>query len=168
MSLFTRPGVYEAGVAGAPATNVFHAMTGEMRTMMAPQDHMQQYAKSSPFLKSGGLQDHLMIIHGMKDDIVLFKDSITLEQRLILQGKDIDLVVLPNAPHGWDTQGLAQEPGSPIANWSIIFRSISESPATNPKDKSVFTSGNIPDAEMWISCAGRRSRHYFDGSTRAP
>jgi dipeptidyl-peptidase 4 len=108
MSLFTRPGVYQAGVAGAPATNLFHAQTGEMRTMMAPQDHIQQYAKSSSFLKSGDMQNHLMIIHGMKDDTVLFKDSITLEQRLILQGKDIDLVVLPNAPHGWDTEGLAQ------------------------------------------------------------
>jgi dipeptidyl-peptidase 4 len=108
MSLFTRPGVYQAGVAGAPATSLFHALTGEMRTMMAPQGHMEQYAKSSSFLKSGGLQDHLMIIHGMKDDTVLFKDSVTLEQRLILQGKDINLVVLPNAPHGWDTEGLAQ------------------------------------------------------------
>lgn len=108
MSLFTKPGVYRAGVAGAPATSLFHALTGEMRTMMAPQDHMRQYAKSSAFLKSAGLQDHLMIIHGMRDEIVLFKDSVTLEQRLILQGRDIDLVVLPNAPHGWDTEGLAQ------------------------------------------------------------
>ncbi len=108
MSLFTKPGVYQAGVAGAPATILFHALTGEMRTMLAPQDHMEQYAKSSAFLKSGGLQDHLMIIHGMKDEIVLFKDSVTLEQRLILQGKDITLVALPNAPHGWDTEGLAQ------------------------------------------------------------
>jgi dipeptidyl-peptidase 4 len=108
MSLFTKPGVYQAGVAGAPATSLFHALTGEMRTMMAPQDHMQQYAKSSAFLKSGGLHDHLMIVHGMKDQVVLFKDSVTLEQRLILQGKDIDLVVLPDAPHGWDTEGLAQ------------------------------------------------------------
>jgi dipeptidyl-peptidase 4 len=108
MSLFTKPGVYQAGVAGAPATSLFHALTGEMRTMMAPQDHMQQYAKSSAFLKSGGLQDHLMVIHGMKDQVVLFKDSVTLEQRLILQGNDIDLVVLPDAPHGWDTEGLAQ------------------------------------------------------------
>jgi len=108
MSLFTRPGVYHAGVAGAPATSLFHAQTGEMRTMMAPQDHRQQYAKSSSYLQSGGLQDHLMIIHGMKDDTVLFKDSVTLAERLILQGKDIDLVVLPDAPHGWDTEGLAQ------------------------------------------------------------
>ena len=107
-SLFVHPGVYQAGVAGAPATSLFHALTGEMRTMMAPQDHMEQYAKSSAFLKSGGLQDHLMIIHGMKDQVVLFKDSVTLEQRLILQGKDVTLTALPNAPHGWDTEGLAQ------------------------------------------------------------
>jgi len=108
MSLFKKPGVYRAGVAGAPATSLFHAETGEMRTMMAPQDHPLQYAASSAYLQSGGLQDHLMIIHGMRDDTVLFKDSITLTQRLILQGNDVDLVVLPGSPHGWDTQGLAQ------------------------------------------------------------
>ena len=108
MSLFKKPGVYRAGVAGAPATSLFHAETGEMRTMMAPQDHAAQYAKSSAFLQSGALQDHLMIIHGMKDDVVLFKDSITLVERLILQGNDVNLVVLPASPHGWDTEGLAQ------------------------------------------------------------
>ena len=83
-------------------------MTGEMRTMMAPQDHQPQYAKSSAFLKSGGLQGHLMIIQGMRDEVVLFKDSVVLEQRLILEGKDVTLVPLPDAPHGWDTEGLAQ------------------------------------------------------------
>jgi dipeptidyl-peptidase-4 len=108
MSLFTKPGVYRAGVAGAPATSLFHAQTGEMRTMMSPQDHAAQYAGSSAFLKSGGLDGHLLIIHGMRDDTVLFKDSVTLQQRLILQGKDVDFVMLPNAPHGWDTEGLAQ------------------------------------------------------------
>jgi dipeptidyl-peptidase-4 len=107
-SLFTKPGVYKAGVAGAPATSLFHALTGEMQTMMAPQDHPNEYAKASAFLKSGGLQDHLMLIHGMRDEIVLFKDSVTLEQRLILQGKDVQLVVLPNAPHSWDTGPMAQ------------------------------------------------------------
>jgi dipeptidyl-peptidase-4 len=108
MSLFRNPGLYRAGVAGAPATSLFHALTGEMQTMMAPQDHQEQYARASAFLRSGALQDHLMIIHGMRDDTVLFKDSVTLEERLILQGKDIDFVPLPNAPHGWDTLGLAQ------------------------------------------------------------
>jgi len=108
MSLFRYPDLYRAGVAGAPATSLFHALTGEMQTMMAPQDHQEQYARASAFLRSGELRGHLMIIHGMRDDTVLFKDSVTLTERLILQGKDIDLVTLPNAPHGWDTLGLAQ------------------------------------------------------------
>jgi dipeptidyl-peptidase 4 len=108
MSMFRYPDAYQAGVAGAPATNVFHALTGEMQTMMAPQDHQAQYAKSSAYLRSGALKGQLMLIHGMRDNIVLFKDSVSLVQRLILQGKDVDFVVLPNAPHGWDTRGLAQ------------------------------------------------------------
>lgn len=108
MSMFRYPDSYAAGVAGAPATNVFHAMTGEMQTMMAPQDHAEQYAKSSPYLRSGELKGHLMLIHGMRDWIVLYKDTLMLVERLILQGKQVDLVTLPNAPHGWDTEGLAQ------------------------------------------------------------
>jgi dipeptidyl-peptidase-4 len=107
-SLFTKPGVYKAGVAGAPATSLFHALTGEMKTMMRPQDHPKEYAQASAFLKSAGLQDHLMIVHGMRDEIVLFQDSIALEQRLIEEGKDVQLVVLPNAPHSWDTGPMAQ------------------------------------------------------------
>jgi len=108
MSMFRYPDVYKAGVAAAPATSLFHAQTGEMQVMMAPQGHEAQYAKSSAFLRSGDLKGHLMLLHGMRDDVVLFKDSVTLYQRLILQGKSVDLVVLPNAPHGWDTEGLAQ------------------------------------------------------------
>ena len=107
-SLFTHPGVFQAGVAGAPATSLFHALTGEMRTMMAPQGNEALYQKSSAFPKSGGLTDHLMLLQGMRDQVVLFQDSVTLTQRLILQGKDVTLVPLPNAPHGWDTEGLAQ------------------------------------------------------------
>jgi dipeptidyl-peptidase-4 len=108
MSMFRYPDVYQAGVAAAPATSLFHALTGEMQVMMMPQGHEAQYAKSSAFLHSGGLKGHLMLLHGMRDEVVLFKDSVTLTQRLILQGKNVDLVPLPNAPHSWDTQGLAQ------------------------------------------------------------
>ena len=108
MSMFRYPDAYQAGVAGAPATSLFHALTGEMQTMMAPQGNEAQYAKSSAYLQSGQLKGHLMLIHGMRDDVVLFKDSVTLTQRLIQQGKSVDFVALPDAPHGWDTRGLAQ------------------------------------------------------------
>jgi dipeptidyl-peptidase 4 len=133
MSLFTKPGVYKAGVAGAPATSLFHALTGEMRTMMAPQGNMDQYAKSSSFLKSGGLQDHLMIIHGMRDDTVLFKDSVTLEQRLVLQGKDVELIVLPNAPHGWDTEGMAQTRYAYHKLVDYFQKYLGQEPSPSPK-----------------------------------
>ena len=108
MSMFRYPDVYRAGVAAAPATSLFHALTGEMQVMMMPQGHEAQYAKSSAFMHSGGLKGHLMLLHGMRDEVVLFKDSVTLTQRLILQGGNVDLVPLPNAPHSWDTQGMAQ------------------------------------------------------------
>ncbi len=107
-ALFTHPETFRAGVAGAPATSLFHALTGEMRTMMDPQTHVAAYTASSAFLKSGGLQGHLMLLQGMRDNVVLFKDSVTLTERLILQGKDVTLTPLPDAPHGWDTEGLAQ------------------------------------------------------------
>ena len=108
MSLFTKPGVYRAGIAGAPATNVWHALTGEMRVMMRPQDQGERYAAASSHTKAGGLADHLMIIHGMRDRVVLFKDSVTLVELLMQYGKDVDLVALPNSEHGWDTEGLYQ------------------------------------------------------------
>ena len=110
MSLFRKPGVYKAGVAGAPATNVWHALTGEMRVMERPQDYPEEYSDSSAFTHAAGLQDRLMIIHGMRDRIVLFKDSLTLLQHLMLYGKAdlVELVPVPDSRHGWDNAGLYQ------------------------------------------------------------
>jgi len=108
MSLFRKPGLYAAGVAGAPATNVRHALTGQMAVMMRPQDHPEEYDDSSAYLHAHGLEDPLMIIHGMRDEVVLFKDSVVLVERLIQLDKDVELVALPDAGHGWDNEGLAQ------------------------------------------------------------
>ena len=106
MSLFKRPGVFKAGVAGAPATNVFHALTGEMRVMMSPQDEHEAYTGSSAYAQADSLADKLLIIHGMRDRIVLYKDSLALVEKLQQLGKDVDLVTLPDAGHGWDREEL--------------------------------------------------------------
>ena len=108
MSLFTKPDVFRAGVAGAPATNVWHALTGEQRVMMRPQEHMEAYADASSHTKAHGLRGHLMLIHGMRDAVVLYKDSAWLTQYLLQMGKSVELVTLPDAGHGWDLEGLAQ------------------------------------------------------------
>ncbi len=108
MSMATRPGLFRAGVAGAPATNVLHALTGEMRVMGRPQDHVEAYAKASAWTHAEGLEGALMIIHGMRDDVVLYRDSVALTHKLMLLGKDVELVTLPDAGHGWDNEGLYQ------------------------------------------------------------
>lgn len=108
MSLFTKPGVYAAGVAGAPATNVWHALTGEQRVMLRPQEQPAEYARASSHTRAAGLAGRLMLIHGMRDVVVLYKDSAWLTQYLLQLGKDVELVTLPDAGHGWDLEGLAQ------------------------------------------------------------
>ena len=100
MSLFKKPGVYQAGVAGAPATNVWHATTGEVDLVFRPSARPDLYRKGSAFLHADGLQDPLMIIHGMQDTICLFRDSIHLAEKLMLLGKDFDFVPLPTSVHG--------------------------------------------------------------------
>jgi dipeptidyl-peptidase-4 len=102
MSLFTKPGVFRAGIAAAPATNVLHALTGEQRVMDTPQQRPAEYARASSSTKAAGLKDALMLVHGMRDVVVLYRDSVWLLQYLMQLGRDVELVTLPDAPHGWD------------------------------------------------------------------
>ncbi len=108
MSLFRHPELYAAGFAGAPATNVWHALTGQMAVMMDPADEKEAYAASSPYLHAAGLEDPLMVLHGMRDRVVLFKDSVRLVHHLIQLEKDVELVAMPDAYHGWDLEPNAQ------------------------------------------------------------
>jgi dipeptidyl-peptidase-4 len=74
-----------------------------MWIMMDPREHRDKYEASSPLYHAAGLRDPLMIIHGMRDTVVLFKDTVVLVDRLIGLGKDVDLVTLPDSEHSWDT-----------------------------------------------------------------
>jgi dipeptidyl-peptidase-4 len=101
MSLFKKPGIYKAGVASSPATNVWHATTGEVRVARRPDSDPEVFRKISAVSFGENLEDHLMIVHGMQDDIVLFKDSVTLAEKLMLLGKKFDFVVSPTSVHPW-------------------------------------------------------------------
>jgi dipeptidyl-peptidase-4 len=110
MSLFKKPGLYAAGVAGAPATNVWHAYPGQMWVMGRPEgpDMPGRYEKQSALYQSAGLADPLMIIHGTADSIVLYSDTLALLERLIEQNKPVELVSLPGGSHGWMADTPAQ------------------------------------------------------------
>jgi membrane-bound inhibitor of C-type lysozyme/uncharacterized membrane protein len=47
-----------------------------------------------------GLQDHLLLAHGMVDDNVLFQDTVRLVQALLEAGKDFDVMFYPRGTHG--------------------------------------------------------------------
>jgi len=107
MSLFKKPGVYAAGIAGAPATNVAHAYPGQMWVMGEPtgDDQPERYQQQSALYHTSGLADPLMIIHGTKDPVVLYADTTAVVEKLIAQQKMFELVTLPGTSHGWDNEG---------------------------------------------------------------
>ncbi|MDB6162654.1 MAG: prolyl oligopeptidase family protein [Xanthomonadaceae bacterium] len=84
MALFREPGVFKAGAALRPVSDwtlYNHEYTSNI--LNTPDLDVAAYKRSSPIEYAGGLQDPLLIAHGMLDDNVFFKDSVDLSQRLI-------------------------------------------------------------------------------------
>lgn len=89
MALFREPGTFKAGAALRPVTDwsqYNHAYTANI--LNTPQLDPEAYKRSSPMEYAEGLQDHLLIAHGMIDDNVFYKDSVMLAQKLIELRKD--------------------------------------------------------------------------------
>jgi dipeptidyl-peptidase-4 len=99
-SLFKKPGLYRAGVAGAPAIDVAHFTTLDVHISKRPNVHPEVFFDDSSLNFADGLRDHLMIVHGLQDDIVPFKTSVMLIEKLETLGKDFDVVLLPSGTHG--------------------------------------------------------------------
>ena len=106
MSLFKKPGFYAAGFAGAPATNVWHAYPeqGWIMGLTQGEDYIERYRAQSALFHSAGLEDALAIIHGTKDEVVLYADTMALVEKMIEQGKTFELVSLPGTGHAWAKQ----------------------------------------------------------------
>ncbi|RDZ26353.1 S9 family peptidase [Lysobacter silvisoli] len=103
MALFRAPGKFKAGAALRPVTDwsqYNHEYTSNI--LNTPELDPEAYKKSSPIEFADGLQDHLLIAHGMIDDNVFFKDSVMLSQRLIELRKDKwELAPYPLERHGF-------------------------------------------------------------------
>ncbi|MCC8626277.1 S9 family peptidase [Xanthomonas vesicatoria] len=89
MALFRSPGTFKAGAALRPVGDWMqynHEYTSNI--LNTPELDPQAYKTSSPINYAEGLQDHLLIAHGMIDDNVFFKDSVDMTQKLIELYKD--------------------------------------------------------------------------------
>lgn len=101
IAMFKYPHMFACGIAGAPVSNLDHALGGVEDVMKSPDDR-ESYEKGSALFWSQGLEDPLMIIHGLRDTIVLFMDTMILVRKMIAEGKEFELVTLPDTAHLWD------------------------------------------------------------------
>ncbi|MBX2871880.1 MAG: prolyl oligopeptidase family serine peptidase [Saprospiraceae bacterium] len=118
MGLFTSPGTFKAGAALRSVTDWAHYNHSYTSNILnTPVQDSIAYRKSSPIYHAEGLQDHLLILHGMIDDNVQFQDVVRLAQRLIELEKDNwEFAVFPVERHGF------VEPSSWTDEYKRIFK----------------------------------------------
>ena len=99
-ALLKKPGLFQAGVAGAAATDPYLFGSDDVAIVRRPQSHPATFTRGAlPY--AGNLRDHLLLIHGMQDDVVPFSSAVALAEEFIKRGKDFDFAFAPAATHGW-------------------------------------------------------------------
>lgn len=118
MALFTEPEHFGGGAALRAVTDWAHYNHGYTANILnTPESDSLAFVRSSPIYFAEGLQDPLLIAHGMVDTNVHFQDVVRLAQRLIELGKeDWEMAVYPVENHGF------VEPTS----WTDEYRRILE------------------------------------------
>lgn len=103
MALFTSPGTFAAGAALRPVTDWAHYNHGYTSNILnTPTEDSIAYRRSSPIYFAEGLQDYLLICHGVVDVNVHFQDVMLLNQRLIELGKNNwQVAMYPVEDHGF-------------------------------------------------------------------
>ena len=114
--LESAPGVFAAGVAGAPVTKweLYDTHYTE-RYMGRPQTDGAAYARSSPLVHSDAIADPLLLIHGMADDNVVFENSTALMAKLQAAGRPFETMVYPGQTH------RVAGPGVSVHLWKTIL-----------------------------------------------
>jgi dipeptidyl-peptidase-4 len=103
-ALLKRPGLFAAGVAGAPALDPHAFGPDDVAITRSPVTHPDAFVRGSALHLGENLRDHLLIIHGLMDDVVPFRTTMALAERLMLLGKDFDLATAPAATHAWSAR----------------------------------------------------------------
>lgn len=100
-ALFRKPGLFAAGVAGAPAVDVWHFTGFDQHLTRRPETHPGIFEQGSLMDLGEDLADPLLIIHGMHDDIVPYKTTRMLVEKLTLLGKPFELLSVHDSGHWW-------------------------------------------------------------------
>ena len=105
-ALLKRPELFAVGVAGAPATDPYAFGPDDVAITRSPDTHPDAFVRGSAMRLGADYRGHLLLIHGMMDDVVPFRTTMALVERLILLGKDVDLATAPLATHAWSAREM--------------------------------------------------------------
>ena len=101
MCLEKAPDVFCAGVAGAPVTDYrFYDTAYTERYMETPATNPAGYDEGSALTHVQNLTGHLLVIHGLLDENVHFRNTARYLLALLEAGKPYDLMLLPASRHG--------------------------------------------------------------------
>ncbi|MBZ4042483.1 S9 family peptidase [Flavobacterium hibisci] len=103
MAMLTTPGEFTSGAALRSVTDWAHYNHGYTGNILNfPETDPEAYKKSSPIYYAGNLKGNLVMLHGMVDDNVEYKDIVRLSQRFIeLEKKNWSLASFPVEAHGF-------------------------------------------------------------------
>jgi dipeptidyl aminopeptidase/acylaminoacyl peptidase len=119
MALFKYPGLFACGAALRSVTDWAHYNHGYTSNILnTPFDDSISYKRSSPIYFAEGLNDPLLILHGVLDVNVQFQDVIRLNQKLIeLEKKSFQMALYPIEDHGFSRHSSWYDEYSRILNW---------------------------------------------------
>ncbi len=110
------PGLYAAGIAGAPVTKweLYDTHYTE-RYLGDPRKVPQVYAQSGALDQAGAIRDPLLVIHGMADDNVVFENTSMLAARMQGQAVPFEMMLYPGYTH------KVGGPKVSVHLWNTIF-----------------------------------------------
>ena len=99
--LLNAPGVFRAGISGAPVVDwKFYDTIYTERYMDIPAANAEGYRITSLLPKAGKLSDALLLIHNLWDDNVHFQNALHMAEELQRLEKPFDLMIYPQKAHG--------------------------------------------------------------------
>ncbi len=122
------PGLYAAGIAGAPVTRweLYDTHYTE-RFMGDPREVPEAYEAASAIPEATKIADPLLLIHGMADDNVVFENSSELISVLQANNVPFEMMLYPGYTHR-----VSGEQISPHL-WNTMFRFLESHGVTPPK-----------------------------------
>ena len=103
MTLFTltrAPGLFRAGIAGAPVTHWRNYDTiYTERYMGLPAENADAYERASALTKAADLNAKLLLVHNLEDDNVHFQNTVQVMDALERAGKPFELMLYPQKAH---------------------------------------------------------------------